>query len=177
MSFFLCLFHYPLTHLLFIWAQIDGGGDGVDTSFRLLLLTDWCMSVRLSVLVCNLTVIVVCVYAAAFLHACMWKNKWVIRLHQRCLPSHNKCTQIFGTLWHQPPTVTHTYTHSSSQCDELSVPVRLGILVSTRFGSPFRGVELRTFSSQHSRKQRTRSKEDRQEVRAKDLSWYRRVCI
>lgn len=47
-----------------------------------------------------------------------------------------------------PPKPSHTLTHtrSSSQRDELSVPVRLGILVSTRFGSPFRGAELGTFS-------------------------------
>lgn len=38
----------------------------------------------------------------------------------------------------------NTDTFSSSQGDELSFPVRLGILVSTRFGSSFRGAELRT---------------------------------
>lgn len=59
-----------------------------------------------------------------------------------------------------PPTLTHTYTHSSSQCDELSVPVRLGILVSTRFGSAFRGTELRTFSP--SVFQRAANKNERQ---------------
>lgn len=99
--------------------------------------------------VCNLPIILECVYVGAFLHACVWRNKWVIKLHQGCLPSHNKCTQIFGTLQHQPPTLAHTHAHSSSQCDELSVPVRLGILVSTRFRSPFRGAELRTFPPQH----------------------------
>lgn len=159
MSFFLSLFHYPLTHLFFIWAQIEGAGkasgyghDGVRWGWaRRILLDYYCWVIDACrqcacVIGCNLKLIVMCVYAGAFLHACVWKNKWVIKLHQGCLPSHNKCTQIFGTLWHQPPTLTHTFTHSSSQCDELSVPVRLGILVSTRFGSPFRGAELRTFS-------------------------------
>lgn len=57
--------------------------------------------------------------------------------------AHNKYTQISGTLRRQLPSTQTLY--SGSQCDELSVPVRLGILVSTRFGSSFRAAEQRTF--------------------------------
>ena len=90
-----------------------------------------------------------CVFMWA--HSCMhaWEKKiGTIKTHSACLPSHNKCTHIFGTLWHNPPP-SHTYAHISSHCDELSVPVRLGILVSRRFRSPFTGTELKTFSPQH----------------------------
>lgn len=76
-------------------------------------------------------------------------------------------------IWH---VLTPTPQPGSSRCDELSIPVRLGVLVSTRFGSAFRGAEPGTFSPQHFQRatganqgggQWIRWKEGRQEVRAK----------
>lgn len=74
-----------------------------------------------------------CVFMLAHpLHACM--HEIVIETQWGYLPSHNKCKQKFGTL-HHLTHLRHKHTYSRFQCNELSVPVRLGILVSREFSS------------------------------------------
>ena len=91
------------------------------------------------------TLVVTCVYAGVFLRGKI--SELLSYTRDVCLLVINAHRYLARSdTNHHPPTLTHTFTHSRSQCDELSVPVRLGILVSTRFGSPFRGAELGTFS-------------------------------
>lgn len=58
------------------------------------------------------------------------------------------------------PSHTHTYVQAAIlMCNKLSVPVKLGILVSTRFGSTLTGPELRTLSPQQRAEEECTEKE------------------
>lgn len=80
----------------------------------------------------NLTLIIKCVYRGAFLHAFLQKKSVLLSRAQ------NVCLLILNEhryLAQSDANPQNTDTYSSSQCDELSVPIRLGIIVSLRFES------------------------------------------
>lgn len=96
-------------------------------------------------LACNLTLIIKCVFTGV--HSYMPVGEKKIKISVLLSRARNVCLLVLNApryLAQLDANPQNTDTYSSSQCDELSFPVRLGILVSTRFGSSFRGAELRT---------------------------------
>ena len=147
-------------------------------SFWLLLLTDWCVwTVHPRDCVQSNTHLHVCLCGCIL--ACMRVKKellsftrdvclFIINAHRYLARSDTNPPNRLNTHTHTSMyTHTHTHTHAS-QGDELSVPVRLGILVSTRFGSPFRGTELRTFSPLSNFQRTTEANTGRKAVNKKE---------
>ncbi len=118
----------------------------------------------LCVFVYNLTLVVTCVYVGAFLHACVWKNKWVIKLHWGCLPFHNKCAQIFGTLRHQltRPHNPRTHIYTQQVLSAMSCQSLLGLAFSLARGLDPLSEELNPGPFPPSAFQKAANKKERQ---------------
>lgn len=93
------------------------------------------------------------------------KKERVIKLHRGCLPSRNKCTQIFGTLRHRNerknPSQTHLHTAvlSARSCQSL-----LGLAFSLARGLDPLSEELNSGPFPPSAFQRAADKKQRRQT-------------